>query len=404
MSKPPSPKRARLEPLPDAESESVPTLEVKNDPSESVDETMTVQEGASRDLVAEVVPDLTVQENWITLKVSHSGKEHTVELADSDRVYDLKEKLYTLTSVPFERQKILGLVKGKLPDDEAVIRDLKLVNGKKFQLIGTPVGQEFKELSELNQPDVLNDLDIDFSANYADAVALMNDIRNARKIKEAARKLNITLMNPLRPGKKLLVLDLDYTILDTKPLTSGALPPAECARPGLHEFLEAVYPYYDIAIWSQTSWIWLETKLVELQMVGSDKNYKISFVLDKTPMFTVFSTREGKRFTHSVKALKIIWLHFPEFGPSNTIHIDDLGRNFALNPREGLKISAFKNCHTESSMQDRELEKLSRYLVHLGANVDDFKSVDHKNWKKTVALLPPPQPPSQQPPTPGSTM
>ena len=34
-------------------------------------------------------------------------------------------------------------------------------------------------------------------------------------------------------------------IVDTKPLTSGSLPPEECARPGLHAFLEAVYPYYD---------------------------------------------------------------------------------------------------------------------------------------------------------------
>lgn len=105
------------------------------------------------------------------------------------------------------------------------------------------------------------------------------------------------MMNPPRPGKKLLVLDIDYSehmhplrggrsshspltypilaIVDTIPLTSGALPPSECARPGLHDFLEAVYPYFDIVIWSQTSWIWLETKLVELGMVGSDKNYKV---------------------------------------------------------------------------------------------------------------------------------
>jgi hypothetical protein len=34
-------------------------------------------------------------------------------------------------------------------------------------------------------------------------------------------------------------------ILDTKPLTTGSLPPSECARPGLHEFLETIYPHYD---------------------------------------------------------------------------------------------------------------------------------------------------------------
>ena len=37
--------------------------------------------------------------------------------------------------------------------------------------------------------------------------------RNARKLLDAVSKLNINIMNAPREGKKLLVLDLDYTIL-----------------------------------------------------------------------------------------------------------------------------------------------------------------------------------------------
>jgi len=52
-------------------------------------------------------------------------------------------------------------------------------------------------------------------------------------------------------------------------------------------------------------------------------------------------------------------------------------RNFALNPKEGLKISPFKNAHTPEAWADRELEKLGWYMVHI-ASVDDFSSLTHK--------------------------
>jgi ubiquitin-like domain-containing CTD phosphatase 1 len=119
-------------------------------------------------------------------------------------------------------------------------------------------------------------------------------------------------MNPPRPGKNLLVLDLDYS---TYPLVSKAdlsscgyqttfrwiapryrVRPTRDARvPGsvcqlsVHGADGSVYRDYDIVIWSQTHWRWLETKLVELGILGGVANYKICFVLDSLPMFPVRS-------------------------------------------------------------------------------------------------------------------
>ncbi|EPS99032.1 hypothetical protein FOMPIDRAFT_1061039 [Fomitopsis schrenkii] len=365
-----------LNPLPPAGASSSMPM-----PQETID-LVTAEHTTTITAVQDTSPrpvEVGTPERWIRLYFTWSGKPFELNIAESDRVDDLKGLLQSLTDVPPERQKILGLVKGKLPPDDETIANLKLTTGKKFTLIGTPQGQEIKDPSQLEfLPDVINDLDIDFSANPAAAETYINDQRNQRKIRECTQALEINVIHPLREGKRLLVLDLDYTILDTKPLTSGALPPHECARPRLHEFLEAVYPYYDICVWSQTSWIWLETKLVELGMIGGGHSYEISFVLDKKSMFSVFSRRDGKPYKHHVKALQIIWNHFPQFDASNTIHVDDLGRNFALNPGQGLKIAPFKDAHLPQATADRELDKLARYMVHIATAHEDFRTVDHK--------------------------
>lgn len=60
-------------------------------------------------------------------------------------------------------------------------------------------------------PGVVNDLDVDFSENIEAAAAYRNDQRNKRKIKEATTKLQLNIITPLRVGRKLLVLDIDYS-------------------------------------------------------------------------------------------------------------------------------------------------------------------------------------------------
>lgn len=113
-------------------------------------------------------------------------------------------------------------------------------------------------------------------------------------------------------------------ILDTALWKEGSnFNASHFARPFLHEFLSQISPFYDIVIWSQTSWKWLEQKLVELSILGTEsaQDYPIVFVLDRKPMFSVYSEREGKPFKHEVKPLGIIWANYPNYSKENTIHV-----------------------------------------------------------------------------------
>jgi ubiquitin-like domain-containing CTD phosphatase 1 len=77
----------------------------------------------------------------------------------------------------------------------------------------------------------------------------------------------------------------------------------------------------------QTSWRWLEIKLTELGLL-SHPSYRISFVLDKTTMFAL--KMEHLNLNHHVKPLSVIWQLLPQHNEHSTIHVDDLGRNFAV--------------------------------------------------------------------------
>lgn len=204
----------------------------------------------------------------------------------------------------------------------------------------------------------------------------------------------VNIMNPPRVGKPLLVLDLDHTLLDfsskalqrdssTRELGQGLA--ARMKRPYMDEFLTKCYQHYDMVVWSQTSWRWLETKLVELGML-THPGYKFCFVLDKTSMFAIQSTkRGGATVKHHVKPLQIIWSKFPDvWSSSNTAHVDDLQRNFALNQGSGIKCKAYYR-KKSTAQRDVELLGLSNYLEMVAQAGVSFDDIDFDDWEQVVA-------------------
>lgn len=242
---------------------------------------------------------------------------------------------------------------------------------------------------------MVDDFDLDFSAGSDE---WLEHKANGENLKKFTENTEIHIMNPPRDGKPLLVLDLDHTLLcfSSRALQQQQQPmdgsnPSQVSsaasamkRPHMDDFLAKAYRHYDLVVWSQTSWRWLETKLIELGMLTNPR-YKFCFVLDKTSMFTVTSTRrDGQKYTHHVKPLQLIWTKFDRWSSKNTAHVDDLGRNFALNLTSGIKVSAFYR-KKASARRDAELLGLGRYLEMLATAGVDFDDVDFKSWKDVVS-------------------
>jgi hypothetical protein len=109
---------------------------------------------------------------------------------------------------------------------------------------------------------------------------------------------SICIVGESRPGKKLLVLDIDHTIYDpsdhegsrgsvVRSRADGLYDESVTARcrPGLHEFLTEVYKDYDIMVWSASDMIRILTLLQQLGMVGAGhSDYRLLAVLDVDSM------------------------------------------------------------------------------------------------------------------------
>lgn len=343
--------------------------------------------------------DVTLIAKW--------GKER-IELPSLNpetTIGQVKNLLMERTKVLPKRQKLIGLstVSKKKISDGVFLSELKVKGGSvnksiqhSFILMGTAEKDIFVDPADRHDlPEVVDDFDLDFNAGSDDWIEHVAKDTNLKNFTESTA---IHVMNEPRPNKPLMVLDLDHTLLDfsSKKIIQGASatvttdsdPTANMKRPYMDEFLTKAYQHYDLVVWSQTSWRWLETKLTELGML-THPGYKWCFVLDKTSMFAITSKkRDGTKVKHYVKPLQIIWTKFPDrWGKHNTVHLDDLSRNFALNLENGLKVTAYyrKRGGVAGGKRDVELVGLTRYLEQLAVQVKDFTTVPFRYWMDVLS-------------------
>lgn len=236
------------------------------------------------------------------------------------------------------------------------------------------MGSTEEDIAQANRaPDNMNEVVNDLSLETeSDDIEIENAHIYLAKIQKRIATYKVQELNPLRENKKMLVLDIDYTLFDHRSVASSGI---ELMRPHLHEFLARSYKHYDIVIWSATSMKWIIEKM-RLLGVADNPNYKIAFYLDYLAMISVYTPKRG---LVDVKPLGVIWGKYPAYSPKNTIMFDDIRRNFLMNPGSGLRIHAFREAHLNRS-KDRELLKLAEYLEAI-ANVDDFQSLNHREWE-----------------------
>lgn len=189
-----------------------------------------------------------------------------------------------------------------------------------------------------------------------------------------------------RPGKKLVVLDIDRTIFD---YSSTSMRSA--ARPFLEVFLKGIYDDFDIGIWSATGMDSVIAKLFALGML-ENPNYKVLFCMSVDAMILVTVDKKRYRvskcvakdwpdnlmvFLFQVKPLQNVWNRYPQYNCQNTIICDDQNVNFHFNRKNGILVAPYSY---ENHGVDNELLRLLSYLKLIG-QCRDLTTFDHEKWR-----------------------
>jgi len=171
-----------------------------------------LQPGINTEKDESMMPDASLRDSeadakFISFTIKYQKLSLTCRLSEEDAVADLKAVLFSLTDVPTGRQKLLGLVKGALPSDQATLGSLAIPassikdkNGEgdrtvHFMLLGTPMEATFKDPSALaavaaDLADNTEDVDFSSAAARQFAIEPAKDPANHKKLDKIVKRFS----------------------------------------------------------------------------------------------------------------------------------------------------------------------------------------------------------------------
>lgn len=140
-----------------------------------------------------------------------------------------------------------------------------------------------------------------------------------------------------------------------------------CERPGLHPFLDWLFENFNVMVWSAASPDYVQF-IVDKIIKG--KHRKIDRVFT-----SVHCDESSEKFNGDLKNLNLLWdqYDFSNYGPYNTVIVDDLKHIYDTQPHNTIRIKKF--IANEKHYQDEQLEMVKNKLIEMKTK---FENDPHK--------------------------
>ena len=140
---------------------------------------------------------------------------------------------------------------------------------------------------------------------------------------------------PAPAARPLLVLDVNNVLLCRKPYEQrNGFGPQYQLRRHCNEFVRFCLEHYQVAVWSCGRRDTLMAEMAEIEALQGDAKNRLLFVWwqdHSTNLWPRHSAVSEKKPLF-LKEIGKIWRHYPQYGPANTILIDDHIEKFEKNP------------------------------------------------------------------------